>query len=337
MSNVLYAGVDVSKKTLDVAFTADGKQIKATKRVSNDISGYMVLEQWSRAQMQDLGCQETHYVVESTGIYSEALVRYLGTRGDFKVSVINPFQAKSYGKTVAVRTKTDKIDAQLLAFYGANLRPGVMTEMSEELRELRSLVRHLEYLTNRRGQEAGRLESATNSVIRGSINEIIKSYDKQIKDMEKAIESLLKEHPELKEAVELLESITGIGRITSRILLCELHNNPRISAKAETAHAGLAPQHRSSGTSVRGKPHICRTGNRRLRKCLYFPAISAIRHNPLIREFYRRLIERGKPKKVALVAAMRKLLVIAVGVLNNKTPFDANWSRQKLLAPTIDS
>ncbi len=250
------------------------------------------------------------------------------------MSVINPAGAKSFSKTLGLRTKTDKVDAKVLGLYGATLKPQAMVRMSEALKELRTLERYLEYLTERRAQEKVRLESASNPVVSGSIQKIIGSYDEQIKQIEEQIQEHLKKHPGLKRSVELLESIAGIGRKSSTILVCELHSDAlgeKISAKAQTAHAGLAPQEKTSGTSVRGKRHICRIGNARLRKSLYFPAMSAIRYNPVVREFYKRLVDKGKPKKVALVAAMRKLLVIAVGVLNTGVPFDPNWATRKKL------
>jgi transposase len=324
----LYVGIDVSKKALEVATTVDGKEAEATKEIRNNLGGFRMLEEWTRKQSHKHGCEEIHYCIESTGVYSEKVVEYLQGRGDLMVSVVNPFVVKSFGKSLGVRTKTDRVDSELLALYAATVKPKVTEKRPEDLKELRSLVRHLEYLINRRGQEAGRLESTTNALVADSIKGIIKSYDKQIEKIKEAIEEHLRKHPDLRERTELLESIPGIGEITSKILLCELHmegGGERISAKAQTAHAGLAPQHRISGSSVRGKPRICKTGNSRLRRCLYFPTMVAIKHNPVIRRFYRRMLENGKPKMVALVAAMRKLLVIAIGVLNNRTEFDENW------------
>jgi len=324
----LYVGIDVSKKALEVATTVDGKEAEATKEIRNNLGGFRMLEEWTRKQSHKHGCEEIHYCIESTGVYSEKVVEYLQGRGDLMVSVVNPFVVKSFGKSLGVRTKTDRVDSELLALYAATVKPKVTEKRPEDLKELRSLVRHLEYLINRRGQEVGRLESTTNALVADSIKGIIKSYDKQIEKIKEAIEEHLRKHPDLRERTELLESIPGIGEITSKILLCELHmegGGERISAKAQTAHAGLAPQHRISGSSVRGKPRICKTGNSRLRRCLYFPTMVAIKHNPVIRRFYRRMLENGKPKMVALVAAMRKLLVIAIGVLNNRTEFDENW------------
>lgn len=324
----LYVGIDVSKKALEVAITVDGKEAEATKEIRNNLGGFRMLEEWTRKQSHKHGCEEIHYCIESTGVYSEKIVEYLQQAEDSKLSVVNPFVVKSFGKSLGVRTKTDRVDSELLALYAATVKPKVTEKRPEDLKELRSLVRHLEYLINRRGQEAGRLESTTNALVADSIKGIIKSYDKQIEKIKEAIEEHLRKHPDLRERTELLESIPGIGEITSKILLCELHmegGGERISAKAQTAHAGLAPQHRISGSSVRGKPRICKTGNSRLRRCLYFPTMVAIKHNPVIRRFYRRMLENGKPKMVALVAAMRKLLVIAIGVLNNRTEFDENW------------
>ncbi|MGE5446628.1 MAG: IS110 family transposase [Ignavibacteriales bacterium] len=335
LSKVLYVGIDVSKKTLDIAITVEGKEIKASKKGNNNLGGCRLLEQWTRTQCQKHGCERIHYVLESTGIYSDRVVEYLHQREDLKISVINPFQAKSWGKSIGVRIKTDKVDSQLLALYAAAIKPEPTAQMNKELKALRSLVRYLEYLISLRGQEMGHLESVTNPVVASSIKKTISSYDKRIKEIEKAIEDHIKKHPGLKEKTELLKSTTGIGDITSKILLCELHledGGVRLSAKAQRAHAGLAPEHRVSGSSVRGKPHISRVGNSRLRRCLYFPAIVAIKHNPVISEFYNRLRQRGKPKMVASVAAMRELLVIAVGVLNNQTAFDVNWSTQRKYA-----
>jgi transposase len=328
----LYVGIDVSKKSLEIATTVDGKEVEATKEIRNNLGGFRMLEEWMRKQSHKHGCEEIHYCIESTGVYSEKIVEYLQRAGDSKLSVVNPFVVKSFGKSLGVRTKTDRVDSELLALYVATVKPKVTEKRPEDLKELRGLVRHLEYLIDRRGQEAGRLESATSVLVAESIKKIIESYDKQIEKIKGAIEEHLSKHPDLRERTELLETIPGIGGITSKILLCELHmegGGERISAKAQTAHAGLAPQHRISGSSVRGKPRICKTGNSRLRRCLYFPTMVAIKHNPVIREFYRRMLENGKPKMVALVASMRKLLVIAIGVLNNREEFSENWVKRE--------
>jgi transposase len=188
----------------------DEKEIKASKKVSNNLGGCRLIEQWTRTQCQKHGCERVHYVLESTGIYSDSIAEYLQQRWDLKVSVINPFQAKSWGKSIGVRTKTDKVDAQLLTLYAAAIKPEATVQMNKELWELRSLVRYLEYLINRRGQEIAHLESSTNPMVTSSIKRFISGYNKRIQEIEKAIEDHIKKHPGLKGKTELLKSIPGI-------------------------------------------------------------------------------------------------------------------------------
>jgi len=328
-TKTLLVGIDVSKLTLDIAITLDGKTIEANLKTPNNQAGFKALASWMKKHARLQECDEIHCCIESTGIYSDAIVDYLQELGGVKVSLINPVQAKAYGRTVLLRTKTDKVDAGLLARYVAAVKPEVTLPISMEIKELRSLIRHLDYLITRRAQEKGHLESATDKAVINSVKDILKHYDKQIKKLEKLIRDYLDKRPELKEKVELLKTIPGIGETTARILLCELHaenNGEKITAKVQIAHAGLAPAQKQSGQSVRGKSMICKTGNARLRRCLYFPAIVASKFNPVITGFYQRLLARGKHKKVAIVAVMRKLLSIAIGVLNNKAAFDPEWS-----------
>ena len=325
----LFVGIDVSKLTLDIAITLDGKTVEANLKIPNSQAGFKVLASWMKKHARLQKCDEIHSCIESTGIYSDGIADYLQEQGGLKVSLINPVQAKAYGRTVLLRTKTDKVDAGLLARYVAAVKPEVTLPIPMEIKELRSLIRHLDYLITRRAQEKGHLESTTDKVVINSVKDILKHYDKQIKKLEKLINDYLDKRPDLKKKVELLKTIPGIGETTARILLCELHvenNGEKITAKVQIAHAGLAPAQKQSGQSVRGKSMICKTGNARLRRCLYFPAIVASKFNPVITVFYQRLLARGKHKKVAIVAVMIKLLSVAIGVLNNKVAFDPEWS-----------
>jgi transposase len=330
-TKTLYVGIDVSKLTLDVALTVDGNTIIANTKINNDKAEFKSAVRWITKHSQLNQCEVIHCCIESTGIYSDAIVNYLQENTTFKISVINPAQAKAYGSTELLRAKTDKVDAGLLSRYAARVKPDITTPLPKEIRELRVLIRHLEYLISRRAQEKTHLESITDKVITKSIKDIINHYDGQIEKLQQLIKEHLDNYPDLKERIDLLKTIPGIGETTATILICELHsedNRGKITTKAQIAHAGLAPRHKQSGTSVRGKSNICKTGNSRLRKCLYFPAIVATRKNPVIKEFYHRLLAKGKLKMVAIVAAMRKLLAIAIGVLNNKTAFDPNWSNK---------
>ncbi len=332
--SILYVGIDVSKHRLDAALTVNGATLLGRRQVANTVAGYVQLHAWVSKYVQREHVLAVHYYLEATGRYSEAVAQYLAEQEQTRVSVLNPMQVKAFGKSLLLRTKTDTVDAELLARYGATVHPPETIQLPEELKILRSLVRHLEYLLQRHAQEQGHLESATYPAVCQSIKESIAHYARQIEQVQRQIADHLDQHPGLKSQVDLLQTIPGIGPQTAQRLLCELHpaqQQGRRSTKAQVAHAGLAPREKQSGSSIRGKPCICRMGNSRLRTGLYFPTMSAIQHNPVIHAFYRRLIDQGKPPMVALVASMRKLLVIAIGVLNNQVPFDPNWKPKPLL------
>lgn len=337
MEKVLYVGIDVSKQTIDISITIDGKKIIASKKLLNKAVDYAVLEIWLKKYADKHKCSVIHCCIEATGIYTEELSDYLQSKEGFLLSLVNPYQIKSFGRSMLLRTKTDKVDAGMIAQYLAIMKPEPTPKASKELKELKLLIRHLKYLIERRANEKNHLESVSDKIIRKSIEDIILSYTKQIKEIENLIEEHINNHPDLKSKVELLESIPGIGKATARIILCELLNedkNGKLSIKAQTAHAGLAPMKKESGISVRGKETICKTGNKKLRESLFYPAMSAIRHNKVLQKFYARLLANGKPKMVAVVAAMRKLLVISIGVLNNKTAFNPEWTSERILCKT---
>lgn len=332
MSNsILHLGIDVSKNSLDLACTIDGQKICASRSVKNNADGFKAAYEYAQQQAQKRKCDTIHVCVEATGCYSDAVVDYF-QQLSVKITVANPAQIKAFGKSCLSRTKTDQVDAKLIAFYSARMLPSATPKPSEELRELKKLVRYLDSLIEQRAHQKNQLESATHSKIVESININIAHYDNQIKEIESQIEQHLIKYPDLKKQVDLLQSIPGIGEKTARIILCELQLQDKeyIDPKAQTAHAGLAPSEKRSGTSVHGKPGICKTGNSRLRKCLYLPALVATQHNILISDFYNRLLSKGKLKKVALIACMRKLLVIAIAILNNKTTFDPHWQKKKV-------
>ncbi len=330
---ITYLGIDVSKEDLENAITLNGKKIISTKKVKNNLNGFKALESWVRKHSKKHSCRSIRLCIESTGVYSENVAEYFQEKEDMKVSVVNPAQVKAFGKSLHIRTKTDRVDAGLLANYCAIIQPKVSPKPPKEFKQFKKLTRHRDYLVKRRAQEKTHLESVKEPTIHDSILKLISFYDQQVAEAEVMIKKLLSKCPELTKKLKLLESIPGIGEVTSRILLSELHcegETGKYNAKSQTAHAGLAPSERQSGNSLRGKSKICKTSNARLRTCLYFPALTATRHNKLIAPFYQRLLEKGKLKKVALTASMRKLLVLAIGVLNSQALFDPDWNEKKL-------
>ena len=188
-------------------------------------------------------------------------------------------------------------------------------------------MRHYEHLKTTRVQQSVYEQSTDAAVVKASIREVIATLDAQIAQVEREIRQHFDDHPDLKRKRDLLTSVPGIGETTAGTLLSEIpHLDHFESAKAVAAYAGLSPRQRCSGTSIHGKPRLCKTGNSRLRKALYMPAIVALRFNPLLRIFAERLAAVGKHKRLIIGAVMRKLLVMAYGILRSGKRFDANYA-----------
>jgi transposase len=219
---ILYVGIDVSKHRLDGALTLDGETLLARRQVANTPAGYAQLHTWVSKYVQREHVLAVHYCLEATGIYSAGVAEYLAEQENVRVSVMNPMQVKAFGKSLLLRTKTDTVDAELLAQYAATVHPAVTIQLPEELKLLRSLVRHLEYLLQRHAQEQGHLESATYPTVRQSIQDSIAHYARQIAQVQQQIANHLDQHPGLKSQVDLLQTIAGIGPQTAQRLLCEL-------------------------------------------------------------------------------------------------------------------
>ncbi len=157
-TKTLYVGIDVSKLTLDIALTLDGNTIITSTKVSNNKNGFKLTERLIMKYRQMYQCEKIHCGVESTGIYSDSIIDYLQENTTFMVSVVNPAQAKAYGRTILLRTKTDKVDAGLLARYVAAVKPDITPPIPKEIKSLRVLIQHLDYLIARRAQEKTHLE-----------------------------------------------------------------------------------------------------------------------------------------------------------------------------------
>lgn len=312
-------GIDVSKQHFDIALLRAEKF--KNKKFPNNAKGFDLLQ----AYLAQLGVamNELHACLESTGIYGEALATYLYDQGA-QVSVVNGARIKGFAQSELSRTKTDKNDACVIARFCVALKPELWRPASKELRELKALVRRLNALKDMLGQEENRLESA-DSILLVELRSHIKDLNKRIEHTQQAIDEHIDNHPDLKQKRELLESIPGIGKITSATLLSSFADIENFStAKKMAAFLGLTPRERQSGTSLRGRASLSRMGNRLLRKSLFFPALVAMKYNPIIKAMRERLLKAGKPKMLIVGAAMRKLVHIIYGVLKNRTPFNEN-------------
>ena len=313
-----YLGIDVSKDKFDVALIVDDKEpSKLKKKVfSNDAVGFEKLSGW----LESRATEPVHAAMEATNTYWEALAEYLSDKG-LAVSVVNPALIKKEAQSWGMRNKTDKADAEVIARFCLAKKPKAWIAPTAQVRELRDMVRHLDSLQDERQRHRNQLDTATSDIVVTSLERLISFIDVQIDELKKKISDHIDRHPDLKADYQLLDSITGLGEKTIAVILSELPDVSNFScAKSVGAYAGLSPKRVESG-KMKGTSRLCKFGNARLRKALYFPAIVAIRFNPLIREFYTRLRRNGKCKMSAIGACMRKLLIVAYGVLKTGTSF----------------
>jgi transposase len=316
-------GIDISKAKFDVALLRDDGKLRH-KVFPNTETGYHQLSDW----LSKHHVEQVHACVEATGTYSDALALHLHTSGH-RVSVVNPAVIKAFAKTEMSRTKTDKRDASLIARYCLTHQPSAWSPPPPEISELQALLRRLEALVDMRQQESNRLEAGIAAAsVKESVTDHISYLDSQIAQTQSLIKDHIDQNPTLKQQRELLSSIPGIGDLTAAKLLAEIIDiNHYSSARQVAAFAGLVPRHHQSGTSVRGKPRLCKVGAARLRKALYLPAIVATQHNPTIKAMSQRLKDRGKCPMQIIGAAMRKLIHIAFGVLKSGKPFDPDYGK----------
>jgi len=306
-------GIDIAKEKIEVALLVSNK-VK-NKSFKNSGDGFEGLAFW----LKKLGIERVHACLEATGNYGEDLAIFLHEAGH-TVSIINPARIKGFAQSELVRTKTDKIDAGVIARFCVAMKPEPWGPPSPEIRALRALVRRADSLIVMLTQEKNRLGTAHESIL-PLIKEHIAYLEKENKKIRDQIADLIDRDPELKRKKDLLASIPGIGKATIAILLAELDDLRKFRHVRElVAFIGLAPRETLSGSSIKGKPRLCKTGHARLRKALYMPALVSIRYNLMI-AFYERLREKGKNGKVIVCAIMRKL----VHILKSGKKYDPNY------------
>lgn len=316
-------GIDISKLKFDLCLLRENGKLKH-KVFPNSASGFLQLSAWLQKQK----VERVHACMEATGTYGEALAAYLFDAGHV-VSVVNPAIIKAYAQSYLSRTKTDKADATLIARFCQERKPPAWQPLAREVRELQALVRRLEALLEMHQMEVNRLEAGISAaLVRDSLTEHIAFLDQEIKRTQSLIGDHIDNHPTLREQRELLVSIPGIGNTTAAKLLAEMLDVKLYqSARQLAAFAGLVPRLHESGSSVKRKTRLSKTGAPRLRKALYFPAIAAIKYNPYIKALSLRLKERGLCPMQIIGAAMRKLVHLAYGVLKSGRPFDPSLAK----------
>jgi transposase len=308
-----FVGIDVSKQRLDVASRGRGKPFSS----ANTPGGISDL-------VKRVGKLEPALVVlEATGGLEIGAVTALAAVG-LPVIVVNPRQVRDFAKSTGQLAKTDAIDAGILAHFGEAVRPEVRPLPDEMTRELNALLARRRQLVEMLGAEENRLRTAARSV-RESVEQHVVYLKRLLKETDDDMSRLVRESPVWRETDEILRSVPGVGEATARTLEAALPELGRLSGKQISKLVGVAPLNRDSGQK-RGQRHIW-GGRGHVRATLYMAALVATRYNPVIRDFYQRLLSKGKAKKVALTACMHKLLTILNAMVKNRTRWDENLAR----------
>lgn len=301
-------GIDVSKAQLDVHLQPEGRSFK----VSNTPAGYALL----RTNLPAPGaCRIT---LEATGDYERRVVAELVDAGHY-VSVVNPRQIRDYSKALGILAKTDRIDAKVIARFGAQVKPRPVVKLPEKQAELDQLVTRRRQLTQLRVAEENRFRDGLTKLVRNSVRRSITALNQDLVRIDRAILDLVQSDDDWKQRFELLQTVPGVGHATAAALVAELPELGQLNRQKISALVGLAPYPNDSGTH-RGKRSI-RGGRKTLRSALYMAALSASQHNPVLKAFCQRLKQRGKEGKVYLTACMRKLLVILNSMVKQNTPW----------------
>lgn len=304
-------GIDVSKAELVVAVHPSG-ETWTTGTTPNAIEELV-------HRLATL--HPTVIVVEATGGYEMALVAACAA-APLPVAVVNPRQVRAFAQALGRTAKTDAIDADVLALFGARVQPAPRAVPSAATQALAALIARRRQLLEMLGAEQRRLEQATTNPVRRDLRNHIRWLERRVKDVDDEINGAIQESPIWRVHDDLLRSVPGIGPTVARTLLAELPELGRLDRRAIAALVGVAPFNRDSG-QWRGRRMIW-GGRSSVRTALYMAALSATRHNPLLAKFYQRLRAAGKPSKVALVAVMRKLLTIVNAMMKHQT----RWQNQ---------
>jgi transposase len=313
-------GLDFGKRELHAVLLQGDRT--TSKIVTNSPTGIAQLKTW----LKNRKAAEVHVCLEATGGWSEDVAEALHDAG-LTVSLVNPSRIKAFAQSEMLRTKTDRVDAAMIARFCRLHVPDPWTPPAPEIRTLQGLVRRHRSLIEMRTEEQNRLDAPiVADPVKASITTMLESIESELKRVDREIAQLFERHPPLRQQRDLLLSIPGIGETTAAKILGEMPNIAEFrDVKAVGAFAGLSPQQYESG-SIRKRTRLAKTGNADLRQALYWPAISAMRHNPILRQFANRLRERGKPKMTIIAAVMRKLLTLAYGVLKSGRPFDPAYA-----------
>lgn len=315
---MIVAGIDISKNNLDIRISGDSKSY----RFGNSSKGLISLLKLLQKSKVEL------VVVEATGGY-EKKVANLCWGANIKIAVINPRWSRDFANSFGRRAKNDKIDAEVLMLYGEKHNPKPTQAVSETISALRMYLTRRNQLTQMLVMEKNHaLAPEVSTELKREIRKGITFITKQIKEIDSKISTLIDSSPEIKTKADKLLEKTGVGKVLMTTLIADMPELGKVNRKVASALVGVAPFDNESGR-FQGVRRIA-GGRVRVRNVLYMATLSAVRHDEHIKKFYKRLLSRGKPKKVALVACMRKFIVFLNGVLREEP--ENNFMSQENLA-----
>lgn len=305
-------GIDIGKAKFSACALVAGRS--NVRDFANTPAGFRKLQQW----LQKFEQLEIQACMESTNRYWEALANFLHVRG-YGVSVVNPYRTAAYWKSEHLRAKTDRIDAAMIARFCQSQCPPAWTPPSPFERQLRDLVREVECLKAERRRFKTRMEHGPGYALK----RILATLDKEVRGLERHITALLGSQPQFAHHYRNLQTVPGIGKVTAYIMLAEIGSKVHhLNAEELVSYAGMAPRIFESGSSIRKSRGTNKIGNSRVKRAFYMPALAATRKPGEWKARKQRLIDRGKPKKVAIGAIMRKLFIVTCGVLKSGRPYN---------------
>jgi transposase len=304
----IYVGIDVAKDRLDVHVWPSGEAIA----LARDGEGLAAL-------VDRVGkLSPALIVLEATGGFEQTVAAAIAAAG-LRLAVVNPRQIRDFARATGKLAKTDALDAEAIARFAAAIRPEPRPLPDEQARALGELVARRRQIVEMMTAERNRRRQASLKRVAKGIDRHVLTLQKELTALEQDLDEMIRGTPIWREADDLLKTVPGINNTTARSLIADLPELGTLDRRRIAALVGAAPFNRDSGTR-RGQRTIW-GGRAAVRAALYMPTVSAARHNPVIRAFYQRLLAAGKPKKVALIACMRKLLIILNAMLRDNRPW----------------
>ncbi|WP_183581192.1 IS110 family transposase [Mucilaginibacter sp. X5P1] len=321
-------GIDVAHKELVVSLGNMDQEasthIYAYKTFVNNEKGFAAMMLWVKKHTDN--DSPLRYVMEATGVYHEALAYFLSDR-NYAVSIIMPNKVTNFFRTLEIKTVTDKSMSEAIALFGLEKKVDDWVQPKRVFRELRQVTRERDQLIAERTilknqLHAEQIEAYPSEQTISRIRIRIKMVNGQLKETLSETTAAITNDQEINRSVKLLTSIPGIGLLTAAVIMAETNGFELIRSKKQlTSYAGLDVKEKESGTSVKGKPRISKRGNRHLRKAMYMPALSAIRHSERYKAIFVRIVSRNGIKMKGAVAVQRKLLEMTYTVYKTQTPY----------------